>query len=330
MGVRCNGRVMFDREGAIIAQCDMQQIMTSWGLIFRFLRQQVPDDCYFSGKSLNKIRQDNHNVTVEFEDGTSATADWVIGADGTRSTTRSLIAPEISADYCGYLGWRGLIDESLLPDHVHEQLAHKMAFSMAPGGHWLGYLVAGPNDALSKGKRWYNWGWYRTANSAQLEDALTDVNGKHYPLGIPHTLIRAEVVEKMRKEANRYLSPQPIEVINQTSHPFIQGMYDFGVDNMRNNRVFLIGDAAFTARPHVGLGVSKAADDACKLAEALSDILNPKGVGVVLSAAHLCMMARGVQTQRSHTVSSCMLGDFREDARTRSEFLDLVRSNGQV
>lgn len=67
-----------------------------------------------------------------------------------------------------------------------------------------------------------------------------------------------------------------------------------------------------------------------QIAEALSDILQPKGVGVVLSAAHLCMMARGVQTQRSHTVSSCMLGDFREDARTRSEFLDLVRSNGQV
>lgn len=67
-----------------------------------------------------------------------------------------------------------------------------------------------------------------------------------------------------------------------------------------------------------------------QIAEALSDILAPKGVGVVVSAAHLCMMARGVQTQGSHTVSSCMLGDFREDARTRSEFLDLVRSNGQV
>lgn len=67
-----------------------------------------------------------------------------------------------------------------------------------------------------------------------------------------------------------------------------------------------------------------------QVAEALSEILRPKGVGVVISAAHLCMMARGVQKQGSHTVSSCMLGDFREDARTRSEFLDLVRSNGHV
>jgi GTP cyclohydrolase IA len=67
-----------------------------------------------------------------------------------------------------------------------------------------------------------------------------------------------------------------------------------------------------------------------QIAEALCDILKPKGVGVVLSAAHLCMMARGVQKQGSHTVSSCMLGDFRNDARTRSEFLDLVRSGGPI
>ena len=67
-----------------------------------------------------------------------------------------------------------------------------------------------------------------------------------------------------------------------------------------------------------------------QIAEALCDILKPKGVGVVLSAAHLCMMARGVQKQGSHTVSSCMLGDFRDDARTRSEFLDLVRSGGPI
>lgn len=270
MGVHCNGRVMFDEQGALIAQCDMQQIMTSWGLIFRFLRQQVPDECYLSGKSLKHIAQNGHSVVAEFEDGTSATGDWIIGADGTRSTTRMLVAPEVNAEYCGYLGWRGLIDENLLPESVHAQIAHKMAFSMAPGGHWLGYLVAGPNDALSTGQRWYNWGWYRTADSDQLEDALTDANGKHYPLGIPHTLIRPDVVNSMRDEAKQYLSPQSNAVISQTSQPFIQGMYDFGVSNMRAGRVFLIGDAAFTARPHVGLGVSKAADDACKLAEALS------------------------------------------------------------
>ncbi len=67
-----------------------------------------------------------------------------------------------------------------------------------------------------------------------------------------------------------------------------------------------------------------------QIAAALEEVLKPKGVGVVISASHLCMMARGVAKQGSHTVTSCMLGGFRSDARTRTEFLDLVRSNGHV
>jgi GTP cyclohydrolase IA len=63
-----------------------------------------------------------------------------------------------------------------------------------------------------------------------------------------------------------------------------------------------------------------------QIASALQESLAPKGVGVVTDARHLCMMMRGVQKQNSSTLTSCMLGNFRSDARTRSEFLDLVRS----
>ena len=62
-----------------------------------------------------------------------------------------------------------------------------------------------------------------------------------------------------------------------------------------------------------------------QIAEALDDALSPMGVGVVIEAAHLCMMMRGVQKQNSRTVTSCMLGSFRKDARTRAEFLELIR-----
>jgi GTP cyclohydrolase I len=55
-------------------------------------------------------------------------------------------------------------------------------------------------------------------------------------------------------------------------------------------------------------------------------VLNPKGVGVVADAAHLCMMMRGVQKQNSSTMTSCLLGLFRNDPSTRSEFLGLVRN----
>jgi GTP cyclohydrolase IA len=66
-----------------------------------------------------------------------------------------------------------------------------------------------------------------------------------------------------------------------------------------------------------------------QIAEAIRDVLQPKGVGVVADASHLCMMMRGVQKQNSATMTSCLLGSFRSDFRTRSEFLGLVRSIGR-
>jgi GTP cyclohydrolase IA len=62
-----------------------------------------------------------------------------------------------------------------------------------------------------------------------------------------------------------------------------------------------------------------------EVAEALNEQLAPKGVGVVVEARHLCMEMRGVQKPGSQLITSCMLGTFRKDARTRAEFLDLVR-----
>jgi len=62
-----------------------------------------------------------------------------------------------------------------------------------------------------------------------------------------------------------------------------------------------------------------------QVAEALDSALQPRGVGVVVEARHLCMEMRGVETPGGRMMTSCMLGTFRRDPRTRAEFLDLVR-----
>ena len=62
-----------------------------------------------------------------------------------------------------------------------------------------------------------------------------------------------------------------------------------------------------------------------EIAEALNGTLTPKGVGVVVEARHLCMEMRGVEKPGGQLITSCMLGTFRKDPRTRAEFLDLVR-----
>jgi GTP cyclohydrolase IA len=64
-----------------------------------------------------------------------------------------------------------------------------------------------------------------------------------------------------------------------------------------------------------------------EIATAINEILEPKGVGVVMEAKHLCMMMRGVEKQESLAVTSCMLGRFRTDARTRGEFLSLINKS---
>jgi GTP cyclohydrolase I len=63
-----------------------------------------------------------------------------------------------------------------------------------------------------------------------------------------------------------------------------------------------------------------------QIAETLESKLKPRGVAVVLEARHLCMEMRGAESHRSPTTTSCMLGNFQKDARTRKEFLELVKS----
>ncbi len=62
-----------------------------------------------------------------------------------------------------------------------------------------------------------------------------------------------------------------------------------------------------------------------QVAEAIAEALNPRGAGVIIEAQHLCMMMRGVNKQNSSTVTSCMLGTFRSDPKTRQEFLEIIR-----
>lgn len=65
-----------------------------------------------------------------------------------------------------------------------------------------------------------------------------------------------------------------------------------------------------------------------EVADAIMEVLRPQGVGVVVEAAHLCMMMRGVEKQNSKTVTSAVRGLFCNDSRTRAEFLNLVNNGG--
>jgi GTP cyclohydrolase I len=62
-----------------------------------------------------------------------------------------------------------------------------------------------------------------------------------------------------------------------------------------------------------------------QIAELLMEVLEPKGVAVICEATHMCMVMRGVQKSQSSTITSCMLGEFRDNQKTRDEFLRLAK-----
>ena len=62
-----------------------------------------------------------------------------------------------------------------------------------------------------------------------------------------------------------------------------------------------------------------------QIARTLEDVLQPKGVGVVVQASHLCMAMRGVERQNSFTITSSLRGEFEQNSKTRAEFMGLIR-----
>jgi GTP cyclohydrolase I len=64
----------------------------------------------------------------------------------------------------------------------------------------------------------------------------------------------------------------------------------------------------------------------CHIAHTLEDVLQPRGVAVVVEALHMCMLMRGVEKQNSKAVTSAMLGAFRDRPETRAEFMELIKS----
>uniref|UniRef100_UPI003C7D6696 FAD binding domain-containing protein n=1 Tax=Pseudomonas veronii TaxID=76761 RepID=UPI003C7D6696 len=172
--------------------------------------------------------------------------------------------------YAGYIAWRGLVDESALSDAAHAALFDKFAFCLPPHEQILGYPVVGHSNSTLVGERRYNFVWYRTSGDDDLKDLLRDESGKQFEGGIPPALIRRDVLDNMYKSAETLLAPQFAEVVKKAAQPLFQPIYDLEVPKMNFGRVALLGDAAFVARPHCGMGVTKAAGDALAIVDALA------------------------------------------------------------
>jgi 2-polyprenyl-6-methoxyphenol hydroxylase-like FAD-dependent oxidoreductase len=270
IGVPVAGRRTFAPDGRVMGEHTLPQIMMSWDRLFRLIRERFPDPHYHAGRAIEGFGQDAGGVTVELADGGRERADWLIGADGIRSNIRRQLLPALEPAYVGYVVWRGLIEERAMSTAARTALCERLAFCLPPGEQMAGYPVPGADEAIAPGRRRYNWIWYRPVPAERLPALLTDADGRRYDLSIPPGRMAKGSIDEMRAAAAALVAPCFLEVVGLVEHPFIQAIYDLESPRLVFGRVVLIGDAAFLARPHAGMGATKAALDALTLVEALA------------------------------------------------------------
>jgi 2-polyprenyl-6-methoxyphenol hydroxylase-like FAD-dependent oxidoreductase len=270
LGVASGDRIYLDRAGSVVRRDHQPQTQTSWNMLHGTLRRALPDDCVHPGEALERIEQAGGQVRAVFASGRVETGDLLIGADGARSTVRSLMLPDVRPDYSGYVAWRGLVPEPDLDADSRALLDGVFAFQHDDGEQMLlEYLVPGEDGSTAPGQRRWNWVWYRKVEQDALPALLTDRAGRTHAFSLPPGALPDARAAMLREDAAGLLAPQFATLVQRTKEPFVQAILDLAVPHMVFGRVLLLGDAAFVPRPHTAGGAAKAAANALALAQAL-------------------------------------------------------------
>jgi 2-polyprenyl-6-methoxyphenol hydroxylase-like FAD-dependent oxidoreductase len=268
LGVATHSYIWLDASGATVREVPFPRVMTAWAHLYRPLKEALPAAHYHPAKSLVRVEQDERAITAIFADGTSATGDLMVAADGARSTARAQLMPQVRPAYAGYIAWRALLAEAETAPAERDLLFERMAFCVPDGELEVSYPVPGRDGDLRVGYRDYNIVWYRPIDLATLAELNTDASGRRHEQ-IPPPLIRQDVICDAKAAAHKMLAPAIADIFERTAQPIFQAIYDLTSPQIAFGRLALLGDAAFVARPHVGAGVTKAALDAACLADAL-------------------------------------------------------------
>ena len=203
LGVDTRFYIWFDARGEVACKLERPRIMTAWARLYRPLKDALPAQHYHPAKSFVAAEQDAHGITAIFADGTRATGDLLVAADGPRSTVRPQVLPQVRPDYAGYVAWRGLTAEAEVTTD-RALLFESNAFSIPGGELAVSYPVPARDGDLRPGKRDYNIVWYRPTDAAALADLNTDASGRRHEQ-IPPPLIRPDVIAAVKADARALL-----------------------------------------------------------------------------------------------------------------------------
>jgi 2-polyprenyl-6-methoxyphenol hydroxylase-like FAD-dependent oxidoreductase len=269
LGVEVEKRITLDRDGRVIAEKHLPQILTSWDRLQRLMRATIDEAHYHLGHAFERVEQDGSGVVVHFTGGKRERADLLIGGDGIRSSVREQVAPAVQPIYSGYYIWRGAPKEADLAQETRASIFPYFTFFLPERQQVIGYPIAGLNNDLRVGHRRYNFIWYRVGDAQELRRMCIDERGQQHDYSVPPPLIRKDLIAQMRAQAREIMPPQFLDCL-ANMQPFFTPIYDFSTPQLVFGRVALVGDAASSARPHMGFGMAKAGGDAQALAAALA------------------------------------------------------------
>ncbi|GAW24364.1 hypothetical protein ANO14919_139480 [Xylariales sp. No.14919] len=297
LAVSSYARQYLDREGNIVHREEMLQRMTSWDLTYYLMRAnydgvespycEVPgpapghgEAVHIHDRNVTDIKEESRDdgsggVRVFWRssqgDQGSILADIVVGADGPSSTIRQLVQPNVERKYAGYCALRGTMPEEEASEETRKTCCERFTFFHCPGVQILTYLIPGKDGTVEPGKRLLNFVYYTNfpEGSDELEEIMTDRNGRRRAITMPPGMTDPQAWEKQRKLARERLPPQFAEIVCGTTKPFVQVVTD--VLSLEHEywggKVVLIGDALAGFRPHTVASTSQAAFDAMIFAD---------------------------------------------------------------
>lgn len=258
------GRIGLGLDGAPTHRLDVPAVTSAWSSIWRPLRRAMPGDRYRGAMTLERADQDAAQVVAEFSDGSRLAADLLIAADGLHSGVRTRLLSDLRPRYAGYVAWRGVIDQRDAAPEFHDLLFRHMLFGFPDGELLLSIPMPGPGPGPGSSR--CHFVWFRRVPETALPDLCTDASGRQHGSSIPPSLIRTELIEALKRDANELLAPQLAGLVTAAERIILQPIFDLESPRIAFGRIALLGDAAFVARPQVASGVMKAAIDAETLA----------------------------------------------------------------
>jgi 2,6-dihydroxypyridine 3-monooxygenase len=257
------------RDGSVLHEAQHHYEFSSWNTVYREMLHCFDADRYLLDHELVSI--DPAVPRLGFANGLEVEPQLAVCADGVRSTARASLLPGAAPAYAGYVAWRGVVPETELSDATRAALDDAITYYVYANSHILVYPIPGLDGSVEPGDRLVNIVWYRNYQAGDdVEHLLVDRDGDRRDVSIPPGAVSDVHVAEARAVASARLPGCLAEVVNAIDRLFVQVVFDMAIDRMVVGRTALIGDAAFSVRPHAAAGTAKAAADAWTLHEAIA------------------------------------------------------------